>query len=362
MVESERSLSMPDRVLTACRFLVLSPLLLGLGSSPVGAGVVDVQRLSARVLVLNVPLFGRAHAVVVAGRAGLVLIDTGLSPTVARLLKEEVEGQLQRSDWAYVINTHAHGHHAGGNARFDGVPIIGHRNMLDEMETSWVSFMKDPEKRKEAAARHRRKAEELRARQATGDGAARDLQEQIELSEVLAVEMASGFEVVKPTLTFADRLTLDLGDLTLRAIFFGKGHSNSDVVVHIPEERVVVTGGVCYRFFPRIKGQVGLADLERSISVLDELLADPAGIEHVIPAHMELLGRRDLERLRDYYRDLLSGLRAARADRLDLPEAHARLALDQRFPYMSETEVRDKSREELHRENIGAVWRMLAQD
>ncbi|MFC1629513.1 hypothetical protein ACFL3H_10450, partial [Gemmatimonadota bacterium] len=47
-----------------------------------------------------------------------------------------------------------------------------------------------------------------------------------------------------PTLTFDDRLTLDLGDLTLECIYFGDAASWGDVMVRVPEENLIWTGDV----------------------------------------------------------------------------------------------------------------------
>jgi glyoxylase-like metal-dependent hydrolase (beta-lactamase superfamily II) len=219
--------------------------------------------------------------------------------------------------------------------------------------------MGNEEKRAEAAGFHLAKAEELRSRPPAEGGGGKDVQEQIAFLEALADEFSSGFDVTMPSLTFSDELALNLGDLTLRLVFFGKGHSPSDVIVHIPQEKVVVTGGACNRFFPRIKERTELDDLRRSIAVLDDLLASPEPIQFVVPAHMELLGAQDLERLRDYYRDVLSGTTAAHAEGASLAEAQERLALDRRFPYMRDAEAYRGSREELHEANVTAVWKLV---
>jgi glyoxylase-like metal-dependent hydrolase (beta-lactamase superfamily II) len=333
-----------------------------LGGSSADGLPIDIQRLSDRVIVLNMPIFNYANIVAVSGKRGLAVIDTGMSPLVMSKYKAEIERHFHRTDWAYVINTHAHQHHVGGNAVVKSVPVIAHKNIVGEMNHYWVDFMANPEKRSEVAENYRKKAEELQARLQTENPDSQAIQAQIELWRALADEMASGFEVVIPTLLFSDELILDMGDLTLRVLFFGKGHSLSDVIVHIPEEKVVVTGGVCYRFIPKIKDQVRLDDLKRSMSILDSLLADDTEIRQVVPSHTNLLGRQDLERLRDYYRDLLAGVAAAREQGVSLEDAQARLSLERRFPYMSGMEAPGRDRNELHKNNVNAVWKLLSQE
>ena len=37
-------------------------------------------------------------------------------------------------------------------------------------------------------------------------------------------------------------MTLFAGDREIRILFFGRGHTGGDVVVHLPAERVLITG------------------------------------------------------------------------------------------------------------------------
>jgi glyoxylase-like metal-dependent hydrolase (beta-lactamase superfamily II) len=45
-----------------------------------------------------------------------------------------------------------------------------------------------------------------------------------------------------PTVTFTDRLALDLGGRTVELIFCGRGHTEGDIVVWLPDERVLFAG------------------------------------------------------------------------------------------------------------------------
>ncbi len=60
-------------------------------------------------------------------------------------------------------------------------------------------------------------------------------------------DLREGYDVVKPALTFKDKYTLDLGDLTLDLVYFGKGHSRSDIAIYVPQEKLLVSGAVVYQ-------------------------------------------------------------------------------------------------------------------
>jgi len=72
-------------------------------------------------------------AVITTGQ-GLVLIDTGLSPTLAEWTKKKIRQELGRDDVLYVINTHSHFDHTDGNQVYAGAEIIGHESVPAAME------------------------------------------------------------------------------------------------------------------------------------------------------------------------------------------------------------------------------------
>ena len=151
-------------------------------------------------------------------------------------------------------------------------------------------------------------------------------------------DLQQGYEVVKPSLTFSDRHTLDLGDLTLELIFFGKGHSTSDILIYVPQERVLVSGAIAYQQYrvPEIGEESHLEDVHRFIAVLDSLLADNVKIDHVIPGHSVPLTRAALPPIRDYYRRMLKEVEAARRQGLTLDQTTKLLTLRAKFPAFRE--------------------------
>jgi hypothetical protein len=113
----------------SCR--IRSGLLLGVlgcATSQAVAQEVELQRLSDHVIVMRLPGISYTNIVAVSTARGLVVIDTESSPVTMRPLKQAAERAFGRDDWALVINTHPHFHHAGGNALFEGAQIIGHES------------------------------------------------------------------------------------------------------------------------------------------------------------------------------------------------------------------------------------------
>ena len=53
---------------------------------------------------------------------------------------------------------------------------------------------------------------------------------------------ARDFEPVMPTITVDDRLTLRRGGRVVEILHLGAGHTRADLVVHLPAERIAITG------------------------------------------------------------------------------------------------------------------------
>jgi glyoxylase-like metal-dependent hydrolase (beta-lactamase superfamily II) len=323
-------------------------------ASAADSQTVSVQRLSDRVLVASAPLLGPNNVVAVATRKGLVLIDTGVCPFVAGQLKQEIEKQLGRKDWAYVFNTHVHDH-TGGNLLYKGVPIIGHENTVEDSKRL-AEALASEEKKAPSVKFIQGKIQEVQKQLESGAANGEALRAQLAFWQAIEGDL-KGFEVVAPSLRFTEDLTLDMGDATFHALYVGRGHSLSDIVIHVPEEKLLVAGSSCGPFFPKIGDTVRLADLNRSVAVLDQVLQ--GGVEHVVPSHAEAGGRDIAERRRDYYRDLLAGVKAAQRDGLTLEKAQSALGLEQLFPYMRDAKVFQGTREEAHAANVATVWKLV---
>nr|WP_240898382.1 MBL fold metallo-hydrolase [Agromyces luteolus] len=138
---------------------------------------------------------------VVRGTRGLLLVDTGSSPTDAALIDADVK-QLGEVKW--VVNTHAHYDHTFGNQHFAAasraVPIYGHHLL--------PAHLNDYERPRLAAWRA-----------GTGSEPPRDWHDVI---------------ITPPTRLVHERSWLDLGDRRVELIPLDRGHTDSDLVIHVP--------------------------------------------------------------------------------------------------------------------------------
>ena len=344
--------------------LLMQGFLAVAGDNP--AKYIHIERLSPRVVVAYWPgIDRRCNLTAIQSQKGLVIIDTEASPRVMAPIKERIEQTFGRRDWAYVINTHAHDNHCGGNILFKGATVVGHDNLPEDMQ--WlIRRQTEPDwKRREldhTASILRNLQAEL-PRSAGNRTYNRLIRSDLVFYDLFAQDMEEGYEVVKPTLMFADRHTIDLGDLTLELIFFGKGHSLSDTLVYIPQEKVLVSGAIAYQRgqLPEIGERSQLQDVQRFLAVLDSLLDENTKIDRVIPSHSTLLQRSDLLPVRDYYQRMLAEVRSARRQGLSLEQTLATLTVRTKFPAFRDPPPGHWAYG-MQERNIRNLWRILNEE
>jgi glyoxylase-like metal-dependent hydrolase (beta-lactamase superfamily II) len=291
------------------------------------------------------------------------MIDTEMTPHIMAPIKQVIEDKFQRKDWIYVINTHAHMHHAGGNCLFKDAQIVGHDNLAADMQ--WIiDIQKDQQEKQQRLERLDRMLEDYKSQIAQARQNKRRaprLQGAMRFYELLRRDVEAGFEVVKPGITFSDQYTLDLGDLQLELVYFGKGHSLSDILIYIPQEGVLVTGAVCYRRLPRIYDKSELKDVQRYIDVLGSFLADDITIKHLVPSHSHLLTRNDLKHVHDYYQTMLQGIRRSQQMGQTLEQAQENFTVKKKFRFFYQKNEAQEIRER-QEHNIELLYKFLEQE
>jgi cyclase len=169
----------------------------------------------------------------------VMVVDDHVSPAAAWVLLEEIK-EVTNKPVSTVINTHFHFDHAHGNQVFtSGVQIIGHeftRRMLLSnsigmpLYQNYLTAMPG-------------QIDGLRKRIAseTDPAAKAKLQAQLEVTEN---NLASQKELkpTPPNVTLSTEMTLYRGSREIQVRFLGRGHTAGDVVVFLPNEKVVITG------------------------------------------------------------------------------------------------------------------------
>src|SRR5205085_9855007 len=93
------------------------------------------------------------------------------------------------------------------------------------------------------------------------------------------LEQVKEVAVTPPNVTFDKTMTLHRGGREMRLIYLGRGHTDTDVVMYLPKERIVCTGDL----MESVVSYMGDSYPEEWIATLDRLRA--LDFETVMPGH-----------------------------------------------------------------------------
>ena len=190
------------------------------------------------------------------GPDGSVLVDTQYAPLNAKILA--AVRAAGGGDVKYVINTHWHGDHTGGNEPLGkaGAVIIAHNNVLARMSTE--QFM----------AAFNQKVPPAPA-------------------------------VARPVVTFPTRTTFHLNGNVVNVVHVENAHTDGDSIVHFTNLNVIHTGDTYMKdVYPFI--DVGsLGSIDGFIASSDAVLSRSDANTKIIPGHGALANKADLQRFHD---------------------------------------------------------------
>lgn len=197
-----------------------------------------------------------ANSTFLIGRAGILVVDTGLNAAEGTKLLGAIR-QVSRLPVKFIINTHYHPDHQGGNAVVgpDAVVIT-----TDFTRDRTLALMRSPEMK--------------------------------------------AFQFHPANVTFRKRIAVYLDPYSADVYFPGKAHTSGDALVYFPQQHVLASGDL---FLNRSSPAMDNGSAGNWIQALDQALQLP--LEHVVPGHFELGSKADLQRFRDYLSDLFQQVR-----------------------------------------------------
>lgn len=188
--------------------------------------------------------FGSNNVVIVNDRDVLV-VDDGTTPAAARAFLDDLKA-ITNKPVRYVVNTHFHYDHTGGNSVFGpDVQIIAHEYVRTAITTFDVL-------NREPFITSQKTAVPARIETLTKQVAAeKDAQKKAALRKDLAAAQTTWNQLkeIKPTppnVTYSSKMVLHTSSQNaareIQLLFLGRGHTGGDTVVFLPRERIVCTG------------------------------------------------------------------------------------------------------------------------
>jgi glyoxylase-like metal-dependent hydrolase (beta-lactamase superfamily II) len=180
-----------------------------------------------------------ANAGIIIGKDGVVVVDTLTSAKEAQQFIKDIRS-ITDKPIKYVVNTHHHLDHSLGNSDADTI-----------------------------------------IKRALGYG--------------FTAEALEGTTIALPTLTFTDKMTIELGDRTVELIYPGPSHTAGSSFVLVPDVKVLFAGDALFtNFHPNIRD----ADVDGWIKSLDKITA--LDVRKIIPGHGPVSSKQDIADMKQY--------------------------------------------------------------
>ena len=250
-------------------------------------------------------------AVITTGR-GLILIDTGLSPTLAEWTRKKIKQELGRDDVLYIINTHHHFDHTDGNQVYPDAEIFGHESVPAAMER----FIQGKDQFITGRRGRVRGQEEQLKKLDPQSADALTLEESIRFNSILIDDLALRYVPTPPTKTFADRMDLQVADLELKLYYFGRAHTDGDILVHIPALSVLFVGDLFHPDVLAVTSDPGARpDVPRWLEVLGQVLDKESELKTVVGGHAMVKDRPWIAAQYRYMQNLWAAVKEAQGQK-----------------------------------------------
>lgn len=178
------------------------------------------------------------------GDDGIVIVNDQYAP-----LAEKIQAALigiTDKPVRFIINTHYHGDHTGGNAYFQKqAPIIAHDNVRKRLESGGSA----------------------------GNGTS------------IHMDVKPAAKEALPIITFDHDVTVHLNGEDIRALFFPAGHTDGDSIIFFPKSKVVHMGDDFVTYgFPFIDVMSG-GSINGMIDGVEKVIAQVPPDVKIIPGH-----------------------------------------------------------------------------
>jgi len=216
------------------------------------------------------------------GEDGIVIVDDQFAPLAEKIQAALKNLKITDKPVRFVINTHYHGDHTGGNEPFAnaGSTVIAQDNVRKRLETGGTA----------------------------GNGGS------------VKIDVPPAPKAALPVITFEHDVTVHLNGEDIRALHFPAGHTDGDAVIFFPKNNVVHMGDDFVRYgFPFIDVTSG-GSVQGMIAAMEKVSTQlPADVK-VIPGHGAVSNLDDVREFVKMLKDTSGAVQKALDERKTLEQ------------------------------------------
>ena len=241
-------------------------------------------------------LYGRGGNVgFVVGPEYAIVVDSqfkDIAPGILRQVAKVTDKPVK-----FLVNTHHHGDHTGGNEVFKPVSVIvAHENVRKRMLRAPEDIIRDMPARIEEAKKAAQPAERIKG-----------MEDQLAAARAMKIE-----EIAAPIVTFEVGVKLHIGGETLDVVHTAPAHTDGDAFVYFEKANVLHMGDLFFnKVIPFIDTASGGAAAGYLLAI-DQAIAFVPPDAMVIPGHGDVTDIEGLKAFRKYISDLVDSAKAAK--------------------------------------------------
>ena len=237
---------------------------------------------------------------------GVMVVDTHSKPSAAQVIVERLR-EMTKKPVRYVVNTHFHWDHWHGNevypAAYPNAEVVTNDITREAMVRKGLKRIQDHVRTVPG------EIATLKANLAKAAPAERaKLETDLKAAERYLVEVTA-LKPALPTIAFERTMKLYRRDREIHLLHLGRAHTEGDVFVYLPKEKVVITGDALIGWTP----YMGDGYPEDWVGTLDRLAQ--LDFTHIIPGHGDVAPKAQITFLKNYLADLIAAVKKAAADR-----------------------------------------------
>lgn len=263
-------------------FLLVSIILVTANANAEKTHPISSQKVAPAIYMIS----GKGGNIGVSiGKDGTFMIDDKFAANTKEIIKEikTIGGNTP----SFIINTHWHGDHTGGNQNFgeQGAIIVAHNNVRKRLsQDNYIAAFK--------------------------------------------MKTAAYSPAALPVITFTKDINFHLNNNTIEVSHLPRAHTDGDSYVYFKEKNVLHTGDLFFNgFYPFIDVDHG-GSLKGTLDAINLLLSVTNDQTRIIPGHGPLANKADLTNYRDMLAYAYETLSQLKAKKLSIEQVIAQKPLE----------------------------------